>query len=94
MASSNFTKPGMQLYVFCIGAFGIIAYFALGHVAKTRQEKAAEVAAEKATSRMEGRLDRHVSHDTEIRAGYSKMTSDNPINQSMTVTKSNSRFYN
>ena len=94
MASSNITQPGSQFYVYCIGLFGIVSYFALGHVAKSRHEKSAQMAADKAASRMEGRLDRHVSNDLEIRSSHAASRKTNHGSQYMTVTKSHGRFEN
>lgn len=59
MVASQVVQARWEPFVYLAGLFGLVAWFALGHLARIREQRRASSATRQAASRLASRLDRH-----------------------------------
>ena len=61
MAAGKAVRPDVENYVLFCGVAGLVAFIGLSSVARNRQQRATQLAVEKATTQLERRMDRHIA---------------------------------
>ena len=69
MVCRRIADPRIEMLVFVIGIFGVIAYVGLDQAARRRQQRAHRAATERANQDLERRIDRHIARESTVQRG-------------------------